>query len=71
LANSGATDYVAELIPVGMVTETLSENGIGFSFATDHPEGFDECDLQLIEAVHIQAYHRRVTTGSTRFPLSR
>jgi adenylate cyclase len=51
LANSGATDYVAELIPVGVVTETLSENGIGFSFATDHPEGFDECDLQLIEAV--------------------
>jgi adenylate cyclase len=51
LANSGATDYVAELIPVGMVTEAFSENGIGFSFATDHPDGFDERDLQLIEAV--------------------
>jgi adenylate cyclase len=48
LANSGATDYVAELIPVGMVTEAFSENGIGFSFATDHPDGFDERDLQLI-----------------------
>jgi adenylate cyclase len=51
LANSGATDYVAELIPVGMVTEAFSENRIGFSFATNHPEGFDERDLQLIEAV--------------------
>jgi adenylate cyclase len=51
LANSGATDYVAELIPVGMVTEAFSQNGIGFSFATDHPEGFDEDDLRLIEAV--------------------
>jgi adenylate cyclase len=49
-ANSRATDYVAELIPVGMVTEAFSENGIGFSFATDQPGGFDECDLQLIEA---------------------
>jgi adenylate cyclase len=50
LANSGATDYVADLIPVGMVTEAFSENGIGFSFATDHPDGFGEHDLQLIEA---------------------
>jgi hypothetical protein len=40
LANSGVTDYVAELIPVGMVTEAFSENGIGFSFATDCPECF-------------------------------
>jgi adenylate cyclase len=51
LANSGATDYVAELIPVGMVTEAFADSGIGFSFATDHPEGFGEDSLQLIEAV--------------------
>src|SRR5215469_6762826 len=51
LANSGATDYIAELIPVGMVTEAFPDNGIGFSFATDHPEGFGENDLRLIEAV--------------------
>jgi adenylate cyclase len=51
LANSGATDYVAELIPVGMVTEAFADNGIGFSFATDHPEGFGEDSLRLIEAV--------------------
>ena len=50
LANSGATDYVAELIPVGMVTEAFPDSGIGFSFATDHPEGFGENDLRLIQA---------------------
>ena len=40
LATAGATDYFAELIPVGMVTEAFPDSGIGFSFATDHPEGF-------------------------------
>jgi adenylate cyclase len=51
LAIAGATDYFAELIPVGMVTEAFPDNGIGFSFATDHPEGFGNDDLRLIEAV--------------------
>src|SRR5262249_56474689 len=51
LANSGATDYVAELIPVGMVTEAFPDSGIGFSFATDSPGGFGETDLRLIQAV--------------------
>ena len=51
LVHAGATDYVAELIPVGMVTEAFPDSGIGFSFATDHPEGFCEDDLQLIKAV--------------------
>jgi len=51
LANSGATDYVAELIPVGMVTEAFPDSGIGFSFATDCPDGFGENDLRLIQAV--------------------
>ena len=51
LAIAGATDYFAELIPVGMVTEAFPDSGIGFSFATDHPEGFDNDDLRLIEAV--------------------
>jgi adenylate cyclase len=51
LASAGATDYVAELIPVGMVSEAFPDSGIGFSFATDHPEGFGENDLRLIEAV--------------------
>ena len=46
-----ATDYLAELIPVGMVTEAFPDSGIGFSFATDHPEGFGDDDLELIEAV--------------------
>ena len=46
----GATDLFAELIPVAMVTEAFPDNGIGFSFATDHPDGFGNDDLQLIEA---------------------
>ena len=51
LAIAGATDYVAELIPVGMVSEAFPDSGIGFSFATDHIEGFGENDLKLIQAV--------------------
>ena len=51
LAIAGATDYFAELVPVGMVTEAFPDSGIGFSFATDHPEGFGNDDLRLIEAV--------------------
>jgi hypothetical protein len=51
LAIAGATDYFAELIPVGMVREAFPDSGIGFSFATDHPEGFGNDDLQLIDAV--------------------
>ena len=51
IGDRGATDYFAELIPVGMVTEAFPDNGIGFSFATNHPDGFGNDDLQLIEAV--------------------
>jgi adenylate cyclase len=51
LAAAGATDYFAELIPVGMVTEAFPDSGIGFSFATDHPDGFSDEDLRLIDAV--------------------
>src|SRR3984885_1705061 len=51
LAIAGATDYFAELIPVGMVTEAFPDSGIGFSIAADHPDGFGNDDLQLIEAV--------------------
>jgi adenylate cyclase len=51
LAIAGATDYVAELIPVGMVSEAFPDSGIGFSFATDHIDGFGENDLKLIQAV--------------------
>jgi adenylate cyclase len=34
-----------------MVTEAFPDSGIGFSFATNHPEGFGENDLRLIQAV--------------------
>ena len=51
LAIAGATDYIAELIPVGMVSEAFPDSGIGFSFATDHIDGFGENDLKLIQAV--------------------
>ncbi len=36
-----------------MVTEAFPDNGIGVSFATDHPEGFGDDDLRLIEAVSL------------------
>ena len=51
LAIAGATDYFAELIPVGMVTEAFPDSGIGFSFATDRSDGFGDDDLRLIQAV--------------------
>ena len=51
LAIAGGTDYLAELIPVGMATEAFPDSGLGFSFATDRPEGFSDDDLHLIEAV--------------------
>jgi adenylate cyclase len=51
LAIARATDYFAELIAVGMVTEAFPDSGIGFSFATDQPEGFGNDDLRLIEGV--------------------
>jgi adenylate cyclase len=51
LATAGGTDYFAELIPVGMATEAFPDSGLGFSFATDHPEGFSDDDIQLVEAV--------------------
>ena len=35
----------------GMVTEAFPDSGIGFSFATDHLDGFGDDDLRLIEAV--------------------
>src|SRR5262249_7025339 len=51
LAIAGATDYVAELIPVGMVSEAFPDSGIGFSFATDHIDGFGENALRRIRPV--------------------
>jgi len=51
LAAAGGTDYFAELIPVGMVTEAFPDSGLGFSFATDHPDGFSDRDIHLFEAV--------------------
>ena len=51
LADAGGTDYFAELIPVGMATEAFPDSALGFSFATDHPDGFSDSDIQLFEAV--------------------
>ncbi len=51
LAIAGGTDYFAELIPVGMATEAFPDSGLGFSFATDHPDGFSDDDVHLVEAV--------------------
>jgi hypothetical protein len=37
LAVAGGTDYFAELIPVGRVSEAFPDSGLGFSFATIMP----------------------------------
>jgi adenylate cyclase len=50
LAAAGATDYFAQL--VGFAGGDPARGaGVGFSFATDRPDGFSEEDLMLIRAV--------------------
>jgi adenylate cyclase len=51
LASSGATDYFAEIIRFGVDGDTSRGTGIGYSFATDRPEGFRGEDLLLMKAV--------------------
>jgi len=51
LAAMGATDYFAEVIGFGVNGDASRGTGIGFSFATDRPEGFSEDELLLIQAV--------------------
>ena len=51
LAAAGATDYVAELVGFGGAGDPSRGTGIGYSFATDRPEGFADNDIVLITAV--------------------
>ena len=49
-AAAGATDYFAQL--VGFADQDPARGtGVGYSFATDRPDGFSEDDLMLIKAV--------------------
>jgi adenylate cyclase len=50
-AAAGATDYFAEIVRFGADGDPSRGIGVGYSFATDRPEGFCEDDLQLFTAV--------------------
>jgi adenylate cyclase len=51
LATAGATDYFAEIVSFGAEGDPSHGTGIGYSFATDRPEGFHDDDLVLLKAV--------------------
>ena len=48
---AGATDYFAGLVGFGDGGDVSRGTGIGYSFATDRPEGFGEDDLVLLKAI--------------------
>jgi adenylate cyclase len=50
-AAAGATDYFAEVVRFGADGDPSRGTGIGYSFATDRPEGFSDNDLVLLKAV--------------------
>jgi adenylate cyclase len=51
LADAGATDYFAEIVRFGSTDDPSRGTGIGYSFATDRPDGFHDDDLVLLKAV--------------------
>jgi adenylate cyclase len=51
LAAAGATDYLAEVVRFGEDGDPSRGIGVGYSFATDHAEGFAPDEVTLIEAV--------------------
>ncbi len=51
LAAAGATDYFAELVRFGANGDPSRGMGIGYSFTTDQPDGFQDDDLVLLKAV--------------------
>jgi adenylate cyclase len=51
LAAAGATDYFAETVRFGADGDPSRGMGVGYSFATDRPEGFRDDDLLLLKAV--------------------
>src|SRR5438132_3574836 len=50
-AAAGASDYFAEVVRFGADGDPSYGTGIGYSFATDRPEGFSDDDLVLLRAV--------------------
>ena len=50
-AAAGATDYFAEVVRFGADGDPSRGTGVGYSFATDRPEGFHDDDLVLLKAV--------------------
>jgi adenylate cyclase len=50
-ADAGATDYLAEIVRFGEDGDPSRGIGVGYSFATDRPEGFAPDEVTLIEAV--------------------
>src|SRR5262245_55765691 len=51
LAAAGASDYFAEVVQFGADGDPSYGTGIGYSFATDRPEGFSDDHLALLRAV--------------------
>ncbi|HVH75872.1 MAG TPA: adenylate/guanylate cyclase domain-containing protein [Stellaceae bacterium] len=51
LAAAGASDYFAESVQFGTEGDPSRGSGVGFSFATDRPEGFAEDDIRLFQSV--------------------
>ena len=51
IAAAGASDYFAEVVRFGADGDPSHGTGIGYSFATDRPEGFRDDDLTLLRAV--------------------
>jgi adenylate cyclase len=50
-AAAGATDYFAEVVRFGANGDPSRGVGVGYSFATDRAEGFQDDDLLLLKAV--------------------
>ena len=51
LAAAGATDYFAEVVRFGALGDASRGTGVGYSFATDRPEGFYADELTLLKSV--------------------
>src|SRR5262249_3987665 len=51
LAAAGASDYFGEVGRFGAEGDPFHGTGIGYSFATDRPEGFRDDEIVLLQAV--------------------
>jgi adenylate cyclase len=51
LAAAGTSDYFAQVVRFGADGDPSYGTGIGYSFATDRPDGFRDDDLVLVRAV--------------------